>query len=269
MPELPDVENYRRYLDRHARRQVVKEVDILDRQVLRKLPASRFRRHVLGARMMSTRRHGKYLLVALDKAGWITFHFGMTGALAYGAAAGERPAYTRLRFDFSNGCYLAYTDPRKLGHIGYAEDADRFIADEKLGPDALDPKLTLTAFRELLRSARGNAKSFLMDQSRIAGVGNIYADEILFQARIHPEMPVRQLGPEQSARLYRDLRRVLKIAIARGAGSENFIDRLPASYLLRYRQKGGHCPRCGTEIQTLRMSGRTTYFCPRCQQLGR
>jgi formamidopyrimidine-DNA glycosylase len=269
MPELPDVENYRRYLDRHARRRVVKEVDIPDRRVLRKLPASRFRQRVLAARMMSTRRHGKHLLVALDKGGWITFHFGMTGAFAYGAERSEAPAYVRLRFVFSNGDYFAYTDPRKLGHIGFAEDADEFIAGQKLGPDALDPKFTLPAFQDLLASARGNAKSFLMDQSQIAGVGNIYADEILFQARIHPEAPVRQLSKDQTARLHGDLRRVLKIAIARGAGSENFIDRLPASYLLRHRDKDGHCPRCSTAIQTLRMSGRTSYFCPRCQRLGR
>ena len=269
MPELPDVENYRRYLERHARRQLVKEIDIPDRRVLRKLPASRFRQRVLDARMTATRRHGKHLLVALDKGGWITFHFGMTGALVYGAGGSAAPAYARLGFRFSNGSYLAYIDSRKLGHIGFAEDADQFVAAEKLGPDALDPKLTLAAFRELLASSRGNAKSFLMDQSRMAGVGNIYADEILFQARIHPEMPVRQLKPEQTARLYASLRRVLRISIARGAGSENFVDRLPVNYLLRHRDKGDHCPRCGSTIQTLRMAGRTAYFCPRCQHLRR
>ncbi|HZT18040.1 MAG TPA: DNA-formamidopyrimidine glycosylase family protein [Dongiaceae bacterium] len=267
MPELPDVENYRFYLDRHAKRQTIRGVEVIDARVLRRLSGPAFRRRVVGARMGESRRHGKHLLVALDKGGWVTFHFGMTGALAAYGGQDERPAYARLSFDFGNGRSLAYTDPRKLGHMGFVEDADRFIAEEKLGPDALAKSLTLKRFRELIAGGRGHVKSLLMDQSRIAGIGNLYADEILFQARLHPELPVSRLTPDEVARLYRDMRRVLKIAVARGAGSEDFLDRLPASYLLRHRGKDERCPRCGGPIQALRMGGRTAYLCPRCQSL--
>ena len=267
MPELPDVENYKRYLDRHARQQVISGIAVADDRLLGKLSPTRLRRRVVGAQLVSSRRHGKHLLAALDTGGWMTFHFGMTGALAYVEASAEPPPYARLSLAFSNGRSLAFTDPRKLGRVGLADDADRFIAEENLGPDALDPKLSLARFRDIVAGGRGNAKSLLMDQSRIAGIGNIYADEILFQARIHPEKPLRRLTSPEVARLHADLRRVPKIAIARGAGSESFIDKLPASYLLRHRRKGDRCPRCGGPIETLRMAGRTSYFCPRCQSL--
>jgi formamidopyrimidine-DNA glycosylase len=268
MPELPDVESDKRLLDHQARRQVIRRVEVGDGRILRKLSAAEFKRRVLGRRILSSRRHGKHLLAALDQNGWITLHFGMTGALVTCAAEGAPPPFTRLRLDLSGGKSLCYTDPRRLGHIGMAEDADSFIATEKLGPDALDPKLTLARFRAIIAAARGSAKSVLMDQSRIAGVGNIYADEILFQAGLHPELPIRHLNEAAVARLYRALRRVLKEAIARGAGSEHFADRMPASYLLRHRHPGGRCPRCAGTIATLRLGGRTTYYCPRCQPLA-
>ena len=268
MPELPDVENDRRLLDRQARRKVIRAVEVTDDRTLRKLSQAEFKRRTVGRRILSSRRHGKHLLVALDKGGWITLHFGMTGALVPCAPQGEAPAFTRLRLELSGGGSLCYTDPRRLGHIGLAEDADQFIAAEKLGPDALDPKLTLARFRALVEAARGNAKSVLMDQSRIAGIGNSYGDEILFQARLHPELPIRHLDAADVTRLYRAMRRVLKEAITRGAGSENFVDHLPASYLLRHRHPGGRCPHCGGPIALLRIGGRAAYYCPHCQPLA-
>lgn len=268
MPELPDVEGDKRLLDHQARRQFIRGVEVEDRRILRKLSAAEFKRRVVGRRILSSRRHGKHLLAALDHNEWITLHFGMTGALVACAAEGAPPPYTRLRLDLSGGTSLCYTDPRRLGHVGLAEDAERFIATEKLGPDALDPKLTLARFRAIIAAARGSAKSVLMDQRRVAGVGNTYADEILFQARLHPELPIRRLDEAAVARLHRAMRRVLKEAIARGAGSEHFADRLPASYLLRHRHPGGRCPRCGGPIATLRLGGRTTHYCPRCQPLA-
>jgi len=268
MPELPDVENDRRLLDRQARRKVIRTVEVTDERVLRKLSPSEFKRRTIGHRIVSSRRHGKHLLVALDKGGWITLHFGMTGALVPCASEGEPPPFTRLRLELSGGGSLCYTDPRRLGHIGLTEDADQFVAGEKLGPDALDPKLTAARFRAIIEAARGNAKSVLTDQSRIAGIGNIYADEILFQAGLHPELPIRRLDAADVTRLYRAMRRVLKEAIARGAGSENFVDRLPASYLLRHRHPGGRCPRSGGPIAMLRIGGRAAYYCPHCQPLA-
>jgi len=109
-------------------------------------------------------------------------------------------------------------------------------------------------------------KSALMDQSLMAGIGNIFADEILFQARVHPATKLDRLEKAEIERLYRAIKDVLETAIAHGAGSEQFLDRLPAGYILPQRKKGGRCPRCGAEIECLKIGGRTSYFCPRCQR---
>jgi formamidopyrimidine-DNA glycosylase len=108
-------------------------------------------------------------------------------------------------------------------------------------------------------------KSVLMDQALIAGIGNIYADEILFQARLHPKAPVTSLGERERALLFEQIKAVLTTAIDCGAGAEQLLERLPDDYLLPQREKDGKCPRCGAKIATLKAAGRTAYFCPRCQ----
>jgi formamidopyrimidine-DNA glycosylase len=153
-----------------------------------------------------------------------------------------------------------------LGRIGLADDADAFFRDEKLGPDALDPAFDLAAFEQAIDGRRRDVKSVLMNQALIAGVGNIYADEILFQARLHPHTPVTSLDERQRAELFAQLKKVLKKAIASGAGAEQSLERLPDDYLLSHRDKGGKCPRCGGPIATLKAAGRTSYYCPRCQR---
>jgi formamidopyrimidine-DNA glycosylase len=116
-----------------------------------------------------------------------------------------------------------------------------------------------------MADGRGAIKAALMNQSRLAGIGNVFSDEILFQARLHPMTPVGKLDDKDIARLYRTMRRVLKVAIDKGAGAEDLPERLPKSFLLRQRQAGAKCPRCGGEIRTMKANGRTAYYCPRCQ----
>lgn len=265
MPELPDVENYGRYMKRHALRQKITGVSVGDKRVLRKLPIARLRNRTVGRRFTAVRRHGKHLLARLDDGGWITFHFGMTGSFAY-FRDGDDPAYDRLRFDFANGRHLGFIDPRLFGQIGIADDDDDFIKRQKLGPDALDRSFTARRFKELLAGRKGNVKTALMDQALIAGVGNIFSDEILFRARIHPRTPVARLDAQHLAALYRVMRAVLTSAIAHGAGDDKFTDRLPKSWFLPHRDKGERCPRCGSAIKTVRFAARTAYFCPRCQK---
>jgi formamidopyrimidine-DNA glycosylase len=264
MPELPDVENFVRYFRKHALRQVIEGVSVVDRRVLRKLPAERLRRRVIGRRFVAVRRHGKHLLARLDDGGWITLHFGMTGSLAH--FKDDEPPYDRLRFDFANGSHLALIDPRRFGRAGIADDAESFIAAEHLGPDALDRALTLQRFRALLAGRKGTVKTTLMDQALIAGIGNIFSDEIVFRARLHPQTPVARLDPACVGKLYRTMRSALRQAIARGAGDNAFIDRLPKSWFLPHREKGERCPRCGGRVGMLRFPGRSAYFCPRCQK---
>ena len=129
-----------------------------------------------------------------------------------------------------------------LGRVGLADDADAFIRAEELGPDALDPAFDLAAFEEAIEGRRRDVKSVLMDQALIAGVGNIYADEILFQARLHPHTPVTSLDERQRAELFRQVKQVLEKAIACGAGAEQSLERLPDDYLLPHRDKARQMP---------------------------
>jgi formamidopyrimidine-DNA glycosylase len=265
VPELPDVELYKRYLDEHALRQTIERVAVNDARILGDLPATAFVARLSGNRFEASRRHGKHLLVRLKKDGWLTLHFGMTGDLVYFQDEADDPPYDRVRFDFAGGRHLAYANRRMLGRVGLAEDADAFIVAEGLGPDALDRAFDLEAFTRAVEGRRRDIKSVLMDQSVIAGVGNIYADEILFQARLHPKTPVTSLDERQRAELFRQNKAVLQTAIECGAGAEQFLERLPHDYLLPHRDKGGKCPRCGSPIATLKAAGRTSYYCPRCQ----
>ena len=265
MPELPDVELYRRYLDEHALRQEIAAVVVNDARILGGLPADAFVARLTGNRFENSRRHGKHLLVRLRSDGWLTLHFGMTGSLVYFGEGSDDPPYDRVRFDFEGDRHLAYVNRRMLGRVGLANDADEFIRAEELGPDALDPAFDLEAFNRAIEGRRRDVKSVLMDQTLIAGIGNIYADEILFQSCLHPKTAVTSLSSRQLDALFRQIKGVLATAIECGAGAEQFLERLPADYLLPHRDKGGKCPRCDAAIATLKGGGRTAYYCPRCQ----
>lgn len=145
--------------------------------------------------------------------------------------------------------------------IGLIDEPAGFVEAEGLCPDALDSRLDRAAFREMLAGRRGMVKSALTGQSLIAGIGNIYGDEMLFQAAIHPKAAARELDEQQANALYRAMRHVLRLAIERQADPE----RLPRSWLLPHRREGERCPRCGGSIERVKVSRRTGYFCPACQ----
>jgi formamidopyrimidine-DNA glycosylase len=265
MPELPDVEAFGRRLNAGALRRTIQRVVVNDARILGGVSAAAFVRRLKGARLLSSRRHGKHLLVKLDRGGWLTLHFGMTGGLTPFKGGDGEPPFTRVRFDFARGRSFAYTNRRMIGRVGLTDDAGSFIAAENLGPDALDPKFTLAAFREALAGSRRTIKTVLMDQAAMAGVGNIYSDEILFQSGVHPETAVSRLDDRHITRVFRTLKRVLRTAVAVGAGSEERFDRLPRGFLLPHRRKGGRCPRCRRPLRVFKAAGRTSYACTACQ----
>jgi formamidopyrimidine-DNA glycosylase len=263
MPELPDVEIYRRTLEAHALHQKILRVVVSDRRILGDLPEKDFCARLGGNRLERSRRHGKHLLVQLAHNGWLVMHFGMTGDLRYVEPANADVPYDRVRLDFKDGS-LAYVNRRMLGRVGLADDADAFIAAEGLGPDALDPASDLGTLSAAL-DGRREVKAVLMDQGVVAGIGNLYADEILFQARLHPRTPGRNLGKAKRKSLFEKIKEVLQTAIDCGAGAEQFVERLPKGWLLPQRHEGGSCPRCRSKLATLKAAGRTSYHCPRCQ----
>lgn len=266
MPELPDVEIFRRHLEDTSLNRRIEQVDVLDAGLLEKVTPTALAQRLRGRRFTQSRRHGKHLLVAVNAAAWMTLHFGMTGSLQFFADGEVRPRHCRIRFDFAAGGHLAYVNVRRLGHVGLVRDPDAFIRESALGPDALDPDFDHVAFEAALRAKpRSKVKAFLMDQSVIAGIGNIYSDEILFQAGLHPNTKVIALDRPTTRRLFATMRGVLKTAIACGAGSEIALARMPKGFLLPERRDGADCPRCGAAIARMKTGGRHAYFCPRCQ----
>lgn len=261
MPELPDVETFRRYLNSTSLHRQITDTDIHAPRMLKGVSASKVVRALKGHEFKSTCRRGKYLFAELDGNGWLVLHFGMTGYLAYAKGSDDPPEHSRLIIRFENGYRLAGVWSRRLGRIGLSDSPDAFIEKEELGPDAYDPEIPSVKFKEMLSNRRGSVKSALMDQQFMAGVGNIYGDEILYQAHIHPRTEARDLSDRDVDNLHRKMRHVLKLAIERQADPE----RLPDSWLLRHRNEGEKCPACGGSIKAEKISGRTAYVCPHCQ----
>jgi formamidopyrimidine-DNA glycosylase len=260
MPELPDVEIFKRYFDATSLHQRIDNVDVRDAYILKGVSARELARGLKGHRFESSRRHGKHLFVRADHQLWLRLHFGMTGSLHYFKDEEQAPKHTRVLFVFANARRLAFEDQRKFGEIGLIEDINKFLKKRALGPDALD--ITLSQLREIFGKHRGAVKTILLNQKLIAGIGNIYADEILFRARIHPATQVSALKDKTVTKIFRAGRDILKKAIAAKADA-NF---MPKSWLLPHRGKGGKCPRCGRELKSATIGGRTAWFCTGCQK---
>ena len=192
MPELPEVEIFKRYLDATSLHQRIDDVDVRNTYILKETSARELARGLKGRRFESSRRHGKHLFVRADGELWLRLHFGMTGSLQYFKNDEQAPRYARVLFIFANNHRLAFDDQRQFGEIGLLNDIDEFLKEHALGPDAL--KIDLREFRKILGKRRGAVKSVLLNQRIIAGIGNIYADEILFRVRIHPATEMCSTG---------------------------------------------------------------------------
>jgi formamidopyrimidine-DNA glycosylase len=163
-------------------------------------------------------------------------------------------------FHFLGNRRLAFDDQRKFGEIELIKDVDEYLQTRYLGADALE--ITLSQFKTIVAVHRGAVKAILLNQQLIAGVGNLYADEILFRARMHPATETARLSDKDLSRLFRVTRYVLERAIA----LKTDFNRLPKSWLLTHREKGGRCPRCGRVLKSATIGGRTAWFCSHCQK---
>ena len=186
----------------------------------------------------------------------------MTGFLRYFKGEEEAPPHTRVLFVFEKHHRLAFDDQRQFGQIGLLKDVDEFLKKRALGPDALE--LDLATFRKIVGKRRGAVKSILLSQRLIAGIGNIYADEILFRARAHPVTEISRLDDKALTKLFRTTHYILEKAIAAKAD----VNQMPKSWLLPHRGKGGKCPHCGGKLKSAKIGGRTAWFCPHCQKCG-
>jgi formamidopyrimidine-DNA glycosylase len=260
MPELPDVEIFKQYIDATSLHKTIETVEVKSPMLLIGVSAQKLQTKLSGHKFQSATRYGKYLFVKLDNNFWLILHFGMTGRLKYFKDMEKEPSHDRLLISFANGYHLAYDCQRKLGEVGLTDDIESFVKEKQLGPDVFD--LDFTKFKKILEERRGTIKYTLMNQHIMAGIGNIYADEILFQAGLHPETPVNKLDEIKVKELYKAMYEVLKTVVDSQADPEKF----PGSYLLPYRRKGGKCPQCDSKLKQIKISGRTTYYCPKCQK---
>jgi len=273
MPELPDVETMRRYLEATSLYQQIQRVSFQSAgYLLAEDPGPhpdvrrRLKDALEGRAFDDTERHGKWMLASLKdgRRPTLGLHFGMAGGLKYFRDMADEPAYDRMRFDFSNGYHLAYVSTRKLGAVRLIEDGDAFVERKDLGPDALAEELDFDAFRRRLEGRRTMIKALLLDQHVLAGVRNVYADEVLYQAGIHPRIKANELDVEDVRALYETMHEVLETAIDKQAQPGD----LPDSYLTAHRHEDGVCPRCGAALERVKVSSRRSYICPKCQQTG-
>jgi formamidopyrimidine-DNA glycosylase len=212
MPELPDVEIFKQYVDATSLHKTIDRVEVRNAKILKGVSPAALSRSLKGRAFQKTRRHGKYLLVEVESGPWLILHFGMTGYIRYFKEMDDDLAHGRVLWRFANGFHLAFICQRMLGGVSLAEDVAGFIQAKKLGPDAA--ALDLDAFTEILQGKRGAIKSFLMNQHYLAGLGNVYADEILFRSGIHPKTGAPELTGPQIERIFRNMLEVIEVAIA-------------------------------------------------------
>jgi formamidopyrimidine-DNA glycosylase len=260
MPELPEVETFKRYLDSTSLNQRIANVDVQDAYVLKRVSTRELARRLKGRRFENSRRHGKHLFVHAGDELWLRLHFGMTGSLEYLEPDQAAPRTARVIFRFANNGRLAFDDQRKFGEIDLIENVDEFLQTRGVGRDALE--ISLSQFKAIVGKHRGAVKPILLNQQLIAGIGNLYADEILFRARMHPATEVARLSDKDLSRLFRATRYVLERAIA----LKTDFNRLPKSWLLTRREKRGRCPRCRRALKSATIGGRTSWFCAHCQR---
>jgi formamidopyrimidine-DNA glycosylase len=272
VPELPEVETIRRHLAPRVEGRTLTALEVLDERWCRPLAAAELADAVTGRVVERLGRRGKYLVWQLSGEVFLFCHLRMTGTLLLDPAT--RPPHTRVRFDLDAGeAELVFVDPRRFGtgELALGEDAhDAFFA-ARLGVEPLGPDFTAEHLRALARTSRAPIKAFLLDQKRVAGVGNIYADEALFRARIHPLRPAERLSAKQCAELRDAVVASLEAGIeAKGASIDDFRDPegVKGSFqdrFLVHLRAGQPCTRCGHTVRKLRAAGRGTYVCERCQ----
>jgi len=254
MPELPEVETFRRRIMDGVQGKTIIDsrldgIKVLPESLPDPAPS------LLGRSILHSERNGKSLFLGLDDGRWLLLHFGMSGEPMLFQT--QVPRFARLTLCFQD-VNLAICWQRRLGAVALLEDVESYLASKGRGPDALD--IGWEAFQGGFRGRRA-VKSLLLDQSFVSGVGNLYADEMLFQSRIRPERAAGSLRETEVRTLYESMDRILRLSIDRGTDFDLF----PDGMMLKQRRQGAACPRCGRPWCSVKVGGRTSYYCPGCQ----
>ena len=274
MPELPEVETVRRIVEPQLTGRTIEGVDLRRSEVLAHPTAEQFHRMALGATFTGAGRRGKYLLFHLDSGDRLVLHLRMTGELLVAPADLPMEKHTHAVFHLGDGNQLRYTDVRRFGRFWLLrrDETDTFTGMDKLGPEPFDAGCSAGYLREAMGARKRAVKECLLDQTILAGIGNIYADEILYAARIYPGRPAATLREADWQALTESIPFVLDWAIeGNRMTTEEYLAGRGREYRNTplfnvYGRKGAPCPRCGTPLERTVIGGRGTCYCPRCQQ---
>jgi formamidopyrimidine-DNA glycosylase len=276
MPELPEVETIRRQLAALVAGRTVVEAEVLDPLWCAPRAPAEIERELRGSRIEALGRRGKYLITELEQDRFLVMHLRMTGNLVWVPAEEDtsgRP-HLRVRLVLDSGDRLLFVDMRRFGTgivLHGRDELDGYLGS-RLGPEPLDEAFTTDVLKRQAAGRKAPVKAFLLDQGRVAGIGNIYADEALFRARIHPLKPAGRLRRDELERLREGIVASLEAGIdAAGASIDRYrhVDGRRGAMQERFlvhRREGEPCPRCGTPVVKLRAAGRGTYICPHCQR---
>jgi len=274
MPELPEVEVIRRGLQIHLPGRTVVDIQAGNKKMRLPVPRKNLKRYIQGARVEAVARRAKFLLIAMDNGAYLIIHLGMTGRLGLFRADSPRSKHDHLRLQLDNGMQLRFNDSRRFGSIQVlapgGDYTNSMLAD--LGPEPFDPEFTPIYLQGHASGRSRPLKNFLMDSRVVAGIGNIYACEILFHAGLNPEKEVCRLRWQEWTRVVESSRYILHQAISSGGTTiSDFVNESGQSgyfqlELQAYGQQGRPCRRCSAAIIKKTMAGRSTFFCPRCQK---
>jgi formamidopyrimidine-DNA glycosylase len=270
MPELPEVETIKNELAPLLTGRKIESVDFLWEKMLLSPSVDEFKKRVKGRRITEIGRRGKYLIMRLDSGDSLLVHLRMTGSFLVNKDDKLPDSHTRAVIHLDDGSHAYFIDPRKFGKFQLVADENEVL--QRLGVEPLSDGFTAKVLSQLLHGKKAPVKALLLEQKLIAGIGNMYADEALFEAGIHPERAADSLDAEETKRLHRAIRHVLKDAIEnKGASIANYFrpDGEKGSAHEEFKvahRRGCECPACGGHIERIVVRQRGTYYCPCCQR---
>ncbi len=271
MPELPEVETLKRALVPIVEGKTLSEIRFFRKDLRFPIPVEILKKQVTGKKIKAIRRKGKYLLFNTF-SGDMILHLGMSGRVVQCCSDEPEQKHTHVVFRIEKDIWLHFVDPRRFGCLVWQDNGEEHKLLRFQGPDPYSPEANATAMKQAAQKCKGPIKSFLMNGQRIAGIGNIYACESLFKAQIHPDRPANRLSLKSWNRILSEVRSTLDNSIAAGGTTlKDFFDPSgTAGYYVQklsvYGKEGEPCPECETPVDRITHSGRSTFFCKRCQR---
>lgn len=261
MPELPEVNTYQNYFNAHALTRSITRVRVSDAAIIRNVSGRVFAQRLKGRTFESSYRRGKFLFGKLDNGHHVLLHFGMTGEFVAYDHPKEAPRHERFHFEFEDGSKLGFNCPRKFARILYLSDLEEYLTETGLGEDAM--RISEADFLAIAKGKTCSIKGFLLNQKYLAGMGNLYADAVLYDTRVHPATRIHQLKPAQLKKIFKRMQAMLSEAVQRMPEYGGN----PSPWYWDWRIEGNKPKAKFGLVKVITVAGRTTYYCEGWQQL--